>query len=250
MQDIKRQDEILNYLKSNNSATVEFLAKKYYASPSTIRRDLTLLEKTGLVHRTHGGVIYNDRFKELSIMIRKNKNEGVKDSLAQVAAKYMPEFTSVFIDNSSTCASLIKYLNLDKKIVVTNSVYILHEVKTLYDAHVILIGGDYDIENMSTSGPLTFQNLNKFHFDLFIQSCTYVDSKGTYESEQVTAMVKKSAMEQSDHKVLIFDKSKLEKSATCKTAQLNEYDLIVTDADENQKNKLKQLNPNLVLRSE
>lgn len=245
MQDLERQNNILDYLKDNRSATVEFLSKKFYASPSTIRRDLTMLEKTGMVHRTHGGVIYNDKIKELSIMVRRSKNEEVKARLTDETIKHIPEFNSVFIDNSSTCFPLIKKINLNKKLIVTNSLMIVREVETLFDANVIFLGGKYDIDNMSVSGPLTTENLNRFHFDLMIQSCTYVDRNGVYENEYDTATIKRVAREHADFKILVFDHSKLTQTAACKSAILSDFNLIISDIGEEDKAKLEEDNPKL-----
>lgn len=229
MQDIERQTQILNFLKLNHSATVNELSKSFYASPSTIRRDLTNLEKTGMIHRTHGGAIYNDRIKEVSIMVRRGENEEVKTHLAEITIKYIPDFNSIYIDNSSTCLSLIRKLNLNKKLVVTNSLLIVREVKAYFNANVIFLGGDYDMNNMSTSGPITAENINNFNFDLMIQSAAFVDKNGAYENEYQTALLKKIAREKSRYRILIFDKTKLEKNAPCKSSSLNNFDFIVTD---------------------
>ena len=245
MRDLERQNSILDYLKDNRMATVDFLAKKFYASPSTIRRDLTALEKTGMVHRTHGGVIYNDRIKELSILVRRSKNEEIKNRLTEEAVKHIPDFNAVFIDNSSTCFPLIKRLNLNKKLIVTNSLMIVREVESFFDANVIFLGGKYDIDNMSVSGPLTAENIAQFHFDLMVQSCTYVNQYGAYENEYETARIKKVAREQADHAILIFDHSKITQTAACKSASLSDFDLIISDISEEDKKRLEEGNPTL-----
>ena len=250
MQDLERQNMILNYLKTNNSATVEFLAKTFYASPSTIRRDLTNLEKTGMIHRTHGGAIYNDGIKEISIMVRKEENEGVKNQLADIAAKYIPPFNSIFIDNSSTCFPLIRRLNLNKKLVVTNSLLVAREVKISSTANVYFLGGDYDINNMSTSGPMTADTLNSFNFDLMIQSAAAVTPSGAYETESSIAMLKKIARFRAKNRILVFDKSKLGKNCPYLSSSLDGFDFIITDASQEQIEELKNGNNKLVFYNE
>lgn len=245
MQDIERQNKILNYLKANSSATVEFLAKTFYASPSTIRRDLTHLEKTGMIHRTHGGAVFNDGIKEISILVRKEENEEIKNRLAEIAASHIPPFNSVFIDNSSTCFPIIRKLNLDKKLVVTNSLLVVREVKISSSANTFLLGGDYDLNNMSTSGPNTADQLNGFNFDLMIQSASSVTPSGAFESESPIAMLKKIARCRAKNRVLIFDKSKLEKSSPFFSSSLEDFDFIVTDASDEEIEKLKNGNDKL-----
>lgn len=245
MQDLERQNNILKYLEKHRSATVEFLSKTFYASPSTIRRDLTTLENTGMVHRTHGGVIYDDKIKELSIYIRKNKNEDIKNRLAEEAIKHIPEFTTIYVDNSTTCLPLMKLLQLDKKVVVTNSVLNGTEAQNNYQLKLIFVGGEFDVSHMSTSGPEANEFLTNFHFDIMFQSCAFINKDGAYENEYSTAAHKKTARSLADFKVLIFDRSKLEHSAGCKCANLSDFDLIVCNITEEEKATLLEKNPNL-----
>ena len=51
----ERKQEILDYLKLNKTASVEELAAKLFVSAATIRRDLTEMQRLGLVERSHGG---------------------------------------------------------------------------------------------------------------------------------------------------------------------------------------------------
>ena len=64
----QRLDEILSILRQSRYVTVAELSDQLYASPATIRRDLALLEKSGLLVKSHGGVALADghnRFVEL-----------------------------------------------------------------------------------------------------------------------------------------------------------------------------------------
>ena len=64
----QRLDEILSILRQSRYVTVAELSDRLYASPATIRRDLALLEKSGLLVKSHGGVALADghnRFVEL-----------------------------------------------------------------------------------------------------------------------------------------------------------------------------------------
>ena len=57
MLSLERQEEILDILNRNKSATVEELASELYVSGATIRRDLRAMEKQGLIKRSHGGAM-------------------------------------------------------------------------------------------------------------------------------------------------------------------------------------------------
>lgn len=60
MYDLERQNKILEILKEKKTISVDKLTKLIYASPATVRRDLTQMEKRGLVQRTYGGVILQE----------------------------------------------------------------------------------------------------------------------------------------------------------------------------------------------
>ena len=68
---ILRQEEIMSILRERKSATVQQLSELLFASGSTIRRDLTELEKLGLIRRSHGGaVLFEDGGDESSALLR------------------------------------------------------------------------------------------------------------------------------------------------------------------------------------
>lgn len=52
-----RHTQIVKYLEAHHSASVQDLARDLYASPSTIRRDLSELEALGFLRRVHGGAV-------------------------------------------------------------------------------------------------------------------------------------------------------------------------------------------------
>src|SRR5258708_23026790 len=55
MQAEERQQRIGEYLQKVEFASLEEIANQVDASISTVRRDLTVLEASGSVRRTHGG---------------------------------------------------------------------------------------------------------------------------------------------------------------------------------------------------
>ena len=68
---IKRQEEILEILNKNKQATVEELAAELFVSGATIRRDLSAMEKQGLIKRSHGGAIpFSSTAEESAIALR------------------------------------------------------------------------------------------------------------------------------------------------------------------------------------
>ncbi|MBQ7038932.1 MAG: DeoR/GlpR transcriptional regulator, partial [Clostridia bacterium] len=75
----ERMSEIMKILNKYHYVTVDYLVEKIMYSPASIRRDLTLLEKQGLVKRSYGGVeIKSDTatpfmFRQHSMKTAKNR---------------------------------------------------------------------------------------------------------------------------------------------------------------------------------
>lgn len=222
---------IIDYLKTHNSATVEELAKMLYVSIATIRRDLTELQKRGQVKRSHGGAILAEGTDEISIFIRQIKNANEKDIAISVALKHMPDYQTVFIDNSSTCLALAERMNLTHKTVVTNGLQVAMNISRKNNVNLIMPGGEVRFNTAAVLGSMAASNLNRFNFDLSITSCAAVDKDGTYELTLETTEIKKIAIERSKKRVLLFDNTKANTLATYRTATLKSYDFIFTNAD-------------------
>ena len=65
----KRQEEILKLLDTRGSLTVQELTEYFQASESTIRRDLTVLDKKGALVKVFGGAVQ----KEKKLITREEK---------------------------------------------------------------------------------------------------------------------------------------------------------------------------------
>ena len=227
----ERFQQILDYLKKNNSASVEQLAEMLYVSVATVRRDLTELQKRGQIKRSHGGAVLMEGADEVSFFIRKVKNAHEKQAAANVALRHMPEFQTVFIDNSSTCLALAERMELSHKTVVTNGLNVAMRIARHDDVNLIMPGGEVKFNTTAVHGSMTANCLNNFRFDLSVISCAAVDNEGSYEFSVESMEIKKTALARSKKKVLVFDSTKVGTTAICKTASLDDYDHIFTDAD-------------------
>ena len=53
----ERKLKILNYINTKHAVTATDLMEKFNASEATIRRDLTEMDKKGLISKVHGGAV-------------------------------------------------------------------------------------------------------------------------------------------------------------------------------------------------
>lgn len=244
----ERKEEILALLKANKTASVEELATKLYVSPATVRRDLTEMQKLGLVERSHGGAVIVEGSDEISILIRKAKNSREKNIAVTTMLRHIPEFSTVFIDNSSTCLALVERMSFAHKTVVTNGLHIALRLSQQDDVTLIVPGGVIHSNTSAVLGAMTTNTLNDFRFDLALLSCASVDDGGTWELSLETMELKKKALARSRQRYLVFDSTKLGAPATYRTAELKDYDLIATDADDGTLDTLRSRGANIVNR--
>jgi len=224
-----RHNKIMDVLKEKKSVNVRELALSLFVSEATVRRDLTEMQKLGLIERSHGGAILPDNADEISIFVRMNKNAKEKERAATNALPYIPEFRSVFIDSSSTALALALRMELSYKTVVTNSLQTAIMLSKKKDINLIILGGSVQYNTVSSTGSFTVRQIEDFSFDLMISSCASVQGKEVLERSLEQKEIKTAAMKRSKHCILVFDSSKYDEYGAYKLAELSDFDLVATD---------------------
>jgi DeoR family fructose operon transcriptional repressor len=234
MFNIERQEKILDILRTKKSVTVHKLAEMVYASESTIRRDLTELEKSGRIRRTFGGAVLEETLtKEVPLLLRQNQNNHIKQQIAKKAAEHIKNGQVIFMDASSTVAHLIPFMSQFKELtVITNS------PQTSIDL------GKANIRNFCTGGFLLENSiayvgqhaenfLRHIHADImFFSTRGYQPETGEItdssieESELRTVMLK-----QARKKVFLCDSSKFGKEYLYSLCNREDIDMIISDVD-------------------
>ena len=239
----ERHEEILSYLKSHRAATVTELAGILYVSEATIRRDLTELQKLGLLDRSHGGAILLEQAEEISIYVRMNENARQKEAVATKALRHIPDRAkTIFLDSSSTVLALAQRMNLSHHTVVTNNLQTALQLSRVTDINLIIPGGTIYPSGVSVTGSWTNELLRGFRFDLMLCSCGAITEAGAYETSLEQREIKRTAFRQSDVKILLADHSKLERNGAYLFESLSSFDKIVFDRlTEEERNQYKHL---------
>jgi DeoR/GlpR family transcriptional regulator of sugar metabolism len=226
----QRFKDIQDYLKEHKKASVDELSRFLFVSPATVRRDLLEMQKIGMIARTHGGALYIEKSDEVSIIVRLSENSAQKELTAEIALRHLPEFQTVFIDNSSTCLTLAEKMDLSHKTVITNGLQVALSLSKKEDVNIIMPAGEVKYKTNAGSCSLTCHLLRSFNVDLMLSSCAGFDEQGSYEFSVDTSQLKQVALEQARQKILVVDHNKLFKTAPYRTCTLNLYDAIITDA--------------------
>ena len=109
----ERKISILNRIQADGKVLVSVLAKKYDVSESTIRRDLTSLEKSGFIKRTHGGaILQGSANKDYFYNQKKHHFVEEKQTIAQIAASLVEPNTTIFLGTSTSTNLMAEQLNV------------------------------------------------------------------------------------------------------------------------------------------
>ena len=232
MYDIEREKKILEILEQRGTVGVNRLAEIVFCSGSTIRRDLSRLEKKGLIKRTFGAVSLANTVAtdETAFSVRESENITVKKHLSKAAAEQLKSNQTIFIDSSTTLINIVPYLNSFKNLlIVTNGVRIASEISYRTNHKLIMIGGSIDSHTNSTIGSAALSQLNGLHFDVAIMSCAGVTMDfGFSEASFEMAELKKAALNNATTKIMVFDETKFGKNKAFQSAHINNLNLIIT----------------------
>src|SRR3954453_9488732 len=120
----ERQRHIAAAARAAGRGDVAELSAELEVTSETIRRDLTILERHGVLRRVHGGAIPVERLGfEPALSMRENVMTAEKSRIAKAAVAELPAEGSILLDAGSTTARLADELPTDRELtVVTHSV--------------------------------------------------------------------------------------------------------------------------------
>ena len=119
----QRRERIQEYLAVHQIARIADLCALLETSEATIRRDLEWLEAEGILERTHGGAIVNQRLtSEPEYLLRVQKNPEEKRQIGALAASLIEDGDIVFINSGTTTTQVIQQIRSNANIsVFTNN---------------------------------------------------------------------------------------------------------------------------------
>ena len=233
MFNIERQHRILETLRQNKFADVHQLAGLLYASESTIRRDLSILENAGLIRRTFGGAALMEGLNaEIPLSVREDEHNSEKEQIAKIASSLLTAGNAIIIDSSSTAFKLIPYVRSYQAAVLTNSPKAAIELGKYPDVRVYSTGGSLRENSLSYVGRIAKNATSLFYLDTMFFSCVGISiTGGLTDTNEDEADLKNIMMEHSRTKVAMIDSSKFSLVTFCKICSLSQIDYLITDRD-------------------
>ena len=230
-----RRRAIVDTMRSTGSVTVAELEARFGISAMTARRDLSELERRGVVRRTHGGaVLPTISAHEDSFARRLNTEAAAKRRLAEEAVSRLAPRETVFLD-SSTTAHFVARQMVDTGIqatVLTNSLPIMELVfnEGSPGLELIAMGGTLRRLTRSFVGPFAVRTVQGHFADRLFLSVKGLTPNGMLtDADALEAEVKRAMIGQAGESILLLDRSKLDARGLSVIASLSEISGVISD---------------------
>ena len=246
-----RRIEIFNILQSDGSVKVLELAEKFGVSSMTIRRDLLLFEKQGLITTNYGGAYLNNKSAiEPSFSLKSSQMTDKKQLIGYEAAQLVEDGDTIIIDCGTTTLQMAKYIQNKKLTVITNSWPVISYLGNNPKIRLVLAPGEYNDTSAGAISELTIEFFSRFHVDkVFMGTHGCSIENGATVPEIMDANVKRAILHTAQKKYLLTDSTKFEQVHMVKHADLTEFDYLITDnaAEKKYYTKLKKIFKNVII---
>lgn len=229
----ERHTFIVDLARRAARVEVSDLATTLDVTPETIRRDLSVLERHGLVRRVHGGAIAIEHYGfEPTLESRTEHHRDEKRRIAAAAVELVPEHGVILLDAGTTTGAIAELLPHGRELtVVTDSVTIAAALARRTDLELHMLGGRIRHRTLAAVGNWAVSALQSIHIDVaFIGTNGISVSCGFTTPEESEAATKHAMIEASARPIAVFDHSKVGTNHFHRFGDLASFDTIVTDS--------------------
>ncbi len=221
----------------NEHGTVSFSQLKNAfpnVSEMTLRTDLKLLDEAKRIVRIHGGA------KSVQVVIgtddylskRSVRNISEKQRIAEKAVSLIRPDTTIFLDSGSTATMTARLFPDQSNLIYTTGLSCATELANLSNPTVMIPGGVLNRYSQSVYGISAVRELERVNFSqTFLGVTSYSLSTGFNCGSNDEAILKQTAIEQSEQTVVLMDSSKVGVKSTFGICGLAQVDVVVSDGN-------------------
>lgn len=239
----QRRALILDEVRRRGGVRVNELTRRLNVSDMTVRRDLDVLARQGMVAKVHGGAVpvVEASTHEPGFEAKSALELDAKEEIARVAAAMVRPGTAIALSGGTTTYALARHLlDVPDLTVVTNSVRVadvFHESRNISSggesrpgaATVVLTGG-VRTPSDALVGPVADQAIRSLHFDaLFLGVHGISVAAGLSTPNLAEAETNRRLMRSARRVVVVADHTKWGTLGLSSFARLDEVDVLVTD---------------------
>lgn len=228
----ERRERIVDFARTDGRVEVARLADVLDVTPETIRRDLTSLERHGLLRRVHGGAIPLERLgMEPAFATRNTVLTAEKERIAKAALHELPAEGSILLDAGSTTARLAEVLPTDRELtVVTNALNIAIALAQRPNLTVLILGGRIRSRTLAAVDVWAMGALRDTFVDVAFMATNGISvERGLTTPDPTEAAVKRAMIGSARRTVLLADHTKVGNDHLIRFAELDDVDTYITD---------------------
>ena len=198
----------------------------------TVRRDLDLLERSGGLRRVHGGAAsVSLGAEETPYDIRALESSDAKATIGAAMANLLTDGETVILDGGTTVMEVARTLRGRRLTVMPLALRPVFELHECPDIKLLLPGGEVRPGELSLTGSITESSISQVRFDTYVLGPCGIDAKAGITTHVLAeAAVKRAAVRSSQRVIAIADSSKLSRVAFGHVCDLDEIDIVLTDA--------------------
>lgn len=250
----ERHERIISKINQYGKVRVKTLSEEFNVTEDCIRKDLTSLEKKGLLKRTYGGaVLIRQNVHNVHIDYRKSVDLEEKKKIAKNAEPLIKDKYTIFLGISTINIELAKEI-LKKNLsitVVTNMIEIMQIFATDCNIKLIFIGGTFSRCNDGFIGAFSIDLINRFKFDIAFLGVAGIDVYGNSVSTcgVEDGITKMTVLKSSKSCYILNEINKFNRDGNYKFSEIGDFTGIVTSeiSDNNVLNKLREYDLELII---
>lgn len=228
----ERQDLILQWARAHGRVEVATLAEDLGVTAETVRRDLTALERRGLLRRVHGGALPIERLEvEPTLAARRTQASTQKHRIARRALAELPIEGTVLLDSGSTTLAIAEQFPTDRALtVVTNSVAIASVLHSVDSIELYVLGGRVRDRTGAAVGEWLESALVDVCVDVaFLGTNGFSVTRGMTTPDQTEAKAKAAMSRAARRTVVVTDSTKAGVDHFHRFARPQDVALLITD---------------------
>lgn len=232
----ERERLIMTAVGQTGFITYRDLEARVPASPATIRRDLTRLERSGQLVRVHGGAKApsessqpSDRLKGTPFAESITQNLRQKQAIGRAAAALCSPGEGVMIDGGTTTLQMCPHLAGLGLQVLTNSLHIVDALLPQPHTRVLVPSGSVFREQNIILAPAGEDSMPRFHAPKLFMGAAAVGPQGVMQQDVILVAAERRFIDRADEVILLVDSSKFHSSSGAIVCAIEEVDTVVTD---------------------
>jgi DeoR family fructose operon transcriptional repressor len=231
----ERQQSIADLVTARGRLSVNALAEEYDVTTETVRRDLSVLERAGILRRVHGGAVPAAALAGLEPKVadRDLSHADQKDRIArQAVALLPPSGGTVILDAGTTTSRLAMMIPRELALtVVTNAVPIAARLAGSPSVKLHLLPGRVRHTTHAAVGEDTVAALDRLRVDVAFVGVNGLSlGHGLTTPDHGEAAAKRAIIASARLTVVLMDSSKIGLEQTVRFADLRDVDVLVTDS--------------------